>query len=557
MFFSRGLAIAGFLGLFASLVWVGEQPAQQPVTVLTQDEQALKHAGIGLDGPGLLAYFRRRTPSEIEQKALGQHAAQLGDSRFPLRSRATEELIRAGRSALPFLRDTVKHADLETSRRAQYCIRVIEQNTKVGLSAAASRVLAERNPAGAAEALLAYLPFVDEPWVDDEIRQSVKKLGLVGGKATALLEQTLIDKQVKRRAVAAWIVGSSTDPQQRAKVAERLTDPSSEVRFFAAASLLAAQDPKAVPVLINLLTRESGELAQRAEDLLARVAGENAPPIWFDGASDNQGQKVRAAWEAWWKANEARIDWKSLHLDEHAVGLTLVAETQRSDGSGRLFEVNKAGEIRWQIATQNPIDGQWLPGGRLLVADARTNQIYEMDTRGNIGWKHTGIAPTSVQRLPNGNTVVSTYRNIVELSREGKTLFSYATQGHTYHARKLPDGHYVWLDACGEIGEIDETGKLIAKTKVSTGLAWGSIERLRNGRYLVALGGVGKVQEVDFTGKVYWERNVANPNRAVRLGNGHTLVASHGDGCIYEFDAAGIERWKHACTGRPFAVHRR
>src|SRR5205814_1903451 len=129
--------------------------------------------------------------------------------------------------------------------------------------------------------------------------------------------------------------------------------------------------------------------------------------------------------------------------------------------------------------------------------------------------------------------------------------------GHTYHARKLPDGHYLWIDAGGEIAEIDDKGTLIAKVKLSGGLAWGSIERLRNGRYLVALGGVGKVQEIDFTGKVYWEKAVNNPNRAIRLANGHTLVASHGDGCVYEFDAAGNERWKHACVGRPFAAQRR
>ena len=58
-------------------------------------------------------------------------------------------------------------------------------------------------------------------------------------------------------------------------------------------------------------------------------------------------------------------------------------------------------------------------------------------------------------------------------------------------------------------------------------------------------------------GKVYWEKLVNNPNRAVRLTNGHTLVASHGDQCVYEFDAKGERRWKHDCAGRPFAVVRR
>ena len=141
--------------------------------------------------------------------------------------------------------------------------------------------------------------------------------------------------------------------------------------------------------------------------------------------------------------------------------------------------------------------------------------LYEMDLHGNIGWKHSGVAPTSLQRLPNGNTVVSTYQRILEITRDGKTVFTYPTQGHTYHARKTPDGHYVWIDACGEIGEVDDKGKLIAKTRISGGLSWGSIERLRNGRYLVALGGTaGKVQEIDMAGKVYWEKAVNNPNRS-------------------------------------------
>ena len=96
-----------------------------------------------------------------------------------------------------------------------------------------------------------------------------------------------------------------------------------------------------------------------------------------------------------------------------------------------------------------------------------------------------------------------------------------------------------------------------AKTSVGTGLTWGSIERLRNGHFLVALGGMNKVQEIDLTGKVYWEKTVNNPNRTVRLANGNILVASHGDQCVYEFDAQGIERWKHSCGGRPFAVLRR
>src|SRR5262249_20136856 len=130
----------------------------------------------------------------------------------------------------------------------------------------------------------------------------------------------------------------------------------------------------------------------------------------------------QAAWESWWKANESKLDWNSIRLDEQEFGWTLVAENQRPDGSGQLFESNRKGELRWQVKLQNPVDVQWLPGGRLLVADPRASQIFEMDTRGVIGWKYTGIAPTSAQRLPNGNTVASTYQKIIEINRDGAVV---------------------------------------------------------------------------------------------------------------------------------------
>jgi outer membrane protein assembly factor BamB len=335
-----------------------------------------------------------------------------------------------------------------------------------------------------------------------------------------------------------------------------LQDEAAQVRFLAAAALLPAREPAAVPALIRLLADGPPDLGWRAEELLFRLAGESGPTVWLDAASDNQGNKVRTAWESWWKNNAAKIDWHKLQLGEQALGLTLVVENQR-DGGGRIYECTPAGTIRWQVPILNPIDAQWLPGGRLLVGDSRASLIYEMDTRGAITWKHAGIAPTSCQRLPNGNTVVSTYQCILELTREGKTIFTHSTQGHTYHARKLPDGHYIWIDACGEVGMIDDRGKEIAKIKIGNGLTWGSVERLPNGRFLIALGGVNRIQEIDLAGKVYWEKAINNPNRAARLANGNILVASHGDQCIYELDPHGKQLWKHDCAGRPFAAARR
>lgn len=548
---ARWLLLAPILGATAWLASAGGSGS------LSQDEQTLKHAGIPLDGPGLLEYFRRRTPSEAEQAALKQKSIQLGSSHYPTRAAATDELIRGGRASLPFLRNIAKTGDLETARRAQYCIQIIEQHTRLGLAATASRVLAERKSDGALEALLAYLPLVDESWVEDELRDSIKALGFIDGKATATIEQEHQATDSKRRGVAAWLLGASRDPTQRRMAVDRLADSADEVRFLAASSLLANREPRATAVLIALLNSESAELATRSEDLLLRLAGEKAPPVWLDPRDNNQARRVRDAWEAWWKEHQDKLDWTTVRLDEGPAGLTLIAENQRPSGGGRIYECTKTGGIRWQVPLQNPIDVQWLPGGRFLVADTHKNQLCEMDTRGNITWRHSGVNPTSVQRIPNGNTVISTYSKILEVTREGKTVFTHTTQGHTYHARKLPDGHYVWIDACGEVTEIDADRQTTTKIRAGSGLTWGSVERLRNGRYLVALGGIGKVQEIDANGKIHWERHVANPNRAIRLANGHTLVASHGDACVYEFDRNGNQRWTHKCDGRPFAVQRR
>jgi len=525
---------------------------------LSQDEQALKNAGIAVDDAGLLQFLRLASPSDDQQALLQQRATQLGSGVYAIRMRATDELIHAGRAALPYLREIAKTGDAETVHRAQYCLNVIERNKRLGFAATVSRVLADRKVPGAAEALLSYMPFIDEVWIAEEVRYNLKRIAYADGKATAAVEQALTSAEPKRRALAAWIAGASSDAGQRRKVVALLVDAAPEVRLFAADALLAAREPAAVPTLIALLSADSHDLAFRAEDLLTHLADGQGPSVWLDSTRDDNGGKVRAAWEAWWKANAGTIAWPSLPFGEQSLGLTLVIENQRHDGGGRIYEINKAGLVRWQVAAQNPIDAQWLPGGRLLVCDSRTSQIYEMDTRGVIGWKHANVSATSCQRLANGNTVVSTYSNILEITRDGKTVFSHPTQGHTFHARKLSDGHYVWIDACREISEIDSQGKLLAKAKVAEeDLAWGSIEPLRNGHFLVALGGVGKVQEVDMAGKVYWSKAVKNPNRAVRLDNGHTLVASHGDQCIYEFDASGERLWKHECSGRPFAVTRR
>src|SRR5262249_29565712 len=57
------------------------------------DEKLLKDHGIATDGPGLLDYFRRRTPGEGDRRRLEQLVRQLGSPSYRARQQATSELV--------------------------------------------------------------------------------------------------------------------------------------------------------------------------------------------------------------------------------------------------------------------------------------------------------------------------------------------------------------------------------------------------------------------------------------------------------------------------------
>src|SRR2546425_6478606 len=91
------------------------------------DEQTLKEAGIPADASGLLEFFRKRTMTPEGQQKIEALVRQLGEPSFKVRSRASDDLVREGIVALPFLRRALKDRDLEVLHRAEECIRLIEE----------------------------------------------------------------------------------------------------------------------------------------------------------------------------------------------------------------------------------------------------------------------------------------------------------------------------------------------------------------------------------------------------------------------------------------------
>src|SRR5262249_33502939 len=153
--------------------------------------------------------------------------------------------------------------------------------------------------------------------------------------------------------------GQSREAGQRRAVLPLLKDADANVRFHAAAGLLLGGERAAVPALISLLTDAPPDLAWKAEDYLFRLADDKSPGVWIAGGDAKTRQHARKTWEDWWKTHAERVDLAKVKSHEF-LGLTLIAESQRPDGSGKIFECGRDGKPRWEIKVKNPGDARWL-----------------------------------------------------------------------------------------------------------------------------------------------------------------------------------------------------
>src|SRR5262245_5936915 len=82
------------LALGPSALWGAEAET-------AEDEQVLKKARVGTDGPALLDFFRKRTVTRAGAERITGLVGKLGDKSFKVRTRASKELVRTGVPALP------------------------------------------------------------------------------------------------------------------------------------------------------------------------------------------------------------------------------------------------------------------------------------------------------------------------------------------------------------------------------------------------------------------------------------------------------------------------
>jgi hypothetical protein len=544
------------LGLLALTIGAS---AVSPEAERTTDEKLLKEAGVGVDGAGLLDYFRKRTLTDADRARLIKAAGLLGDDDFSVREKASADLKAAGRAVLPLLQKAVQSTDPEVVFRARRCLAGIKESSELSQQMSAARLLGILKSAGAADVLLNFLPMVDDEYVRETIHQTLATLCLREGKPPAAIAAAVKDKEAARRVAAAYVLARGS-AQPHTAVKRLLSDPDPRVRLEAASGLVQAGEKSAVPALAALLSEGPAEIAWQAEELLRRIAREAGPTAVLAAADENQRRKCRAAWEAWWKEHADKIDLAKLSAEDAPLGLTIICDcdVDNQPRVGRVWECGPDGKSRWKIdGLKNPADVQLLPNGHILVAECQGFVVTERDRQGKVLWtRRVDNYPVSCQRLPNGNTFIASYSELLEVTRDGKTAYSHHKKGSIYCARKRRNGNILYAHGDGAIVEMDTTGKEVHRLTVEGLSGWAGVEILPNGRYLISKYSQNRLVEIDKAGKVFWECTVQTPAWCTRLRNGNTLVASTDEHCILELDRSGKEVWKQETKGRPFRVRR-
>jgi hypothetical protein len=553
---------------------LGKRALQSVIDGAPADDATLKTQNISPTEEALLDFLRKRTPDAAAQGRLAAAVPQLGSLDYTERQTAAETLVKAGNAALAFLQPALLNPDAEVARRARRCIDEIQRGPGPAVPIAVVRRLASpdlvKDVPAALRVLLGFVPFAEDESVEDELLNSLTVLSTRQVKVDPCLATALDDALPARRAAAAYALGCVGTEESIEPLRKRLADVSPSVRLRAAQGLLAVRDKTAVPTLIALLGELPPASLWRIEEVMNRLAGDQAPADVITAATPAAGrQKIVQAWQAWWKQHEGTLDLACAGEGDSFLGLVTVCEYDSVVAgrfSGQVWEAPRNGTARFKFGNLvGPMDAQTLPNGRILVAENGANRVSERDREGNVKWEFNvvGSNPICCQRLPNGNTFIAMYNQLLEVRPDKSEVYRYnpGQQFYIFGARKTRTGTVVCITAQGALLEIDPLqNKTLRNVNLGQPVGgWSGIEPLPNGNCLVAIMNNNTIREVDAKGTTVWSVNSPIPGvfRATRLPNGNLLVVSMNTREVAELDRTGAVRWRQTCQGRPWSVHYR
>ncbi|HTU91669.1 MAG TPA: HEAT repeat domain-containing protein [Gemmataceae bacterium] len=521
-----------------------------------------------LDDKQLLDEFRSRTLTEEERGRVLELIGKLSDASADVRAKTAETLIGMGPRITSLLRQIMEQrgsgpANERLMELAQQCLSAIEGGSGRPLPEAATRLLALRQPRGTIETLLAYVPFAESETIAEQLVDVLVAAGCSGGKADPALVRALEDKSSVRRSAAAEALckglGGLTPPRSPdvlPAVRKLLGDADVTVRLRTAVALAHLGDKSAVPALIALLADLPLDQVWEVEEILATLAGDNAPTQRVGSDKKSRTASVDA-WKAWWKKEEKNVDLARLNDSERGSNVLLAVDMQ----AGKVLEVTRNGRIRWQIqGPQWPWDAVVCRNGNIFVAQQHTNQVSMWSRQGKELWQRPCNMPFYCQQLRNGHLFVVCRQQIAEFDINGKEVSSQQLMNLNWIVGgcKFPNGHVGLFNQMGQYVRLDATGKQVKTYQANLPGRFAMNAEVLPGDRVVAALNIGRVAEYNDKGKGVWECNVVNPAVPHRLPNGHTLVAQNGMNHLYELDRKGkIVSEKKDLEFHPWRIRRR
>ena len=400
------------------------------------------------------------------------------------------------------------------------------------------RLITLVRPANAIETILAYIPSCHDENIQELLGECLALYLIDQSTITPSLVAASTSGIEETRTFAGRVLAKSSNAEAQKICATLLSDPSTRVRFEIARELIKNQNKAAIPVLIELMTKVSGEKADAIDQFLRAIAKDKSPESKSDSKAD------AAAWNIWWQKEGGQLTLVPGTKNQEILKNFLVVESfNQEKKSGRVLLVNPAGKILWEIANlSNPTDATLLPNNKILITEQGANRVTERDTKGNISWEKSASNPFLCQRLSNGNTFIASRNKIIETNRAGNEIFSFNYPNETILAAcKTRTNEYALLTYNGAFLKLDSKGNEVSKSRIpfptNFGINGGAITQ--NDRVLVSIPTVNKIMEFDFNGQATWESTITMPGIPTKLSNGNVVAPSLNGSKIVEIRTDG------------------
>lgn len=510
----------------------------------------LSEAQIGSDTASLIRYLQKQTPDPGRLERIGALIRQLGDPRFVVRNKASEELTAIGDPAEKALEAALSDPDAERAERAERHLKALRENPDTPIILAALFLMSYSNSRDAVESIFNYLPFIHEPCILDAAKETLLHLGMKEGKAIPAAASWAFDKESVRRSIAGYLLGRSSDPKQQKVARQLVRDSDPWVRLRTAEGMLYAGKETAVPILIELLDPKTSDRSWAALRLLATLFGRAFPDAPSSDRAD-EWSRYRESCLEWWLQTEAGITVEKLPRSGRPLGLVIGVEFN----PGNVWGCGLDGHQLWQVHVHHALDARWLPDGKVLIVAADPNRVIECERSGKIIWERfLPDRPIACDRLTNGNTYIGLTSSVMEMHRNGSIVSQHQFPlPFTTAGRRLPNGHYIGINNLGQIAELDRKGNLVLKIQAPNGTDFTDISWNRKGNF-VLLKNRG-ILEIDRKGKVVAELGAEQANYPLTgldvLPDNNLLVGGNGKCIILGWD--GKVRWEakgvtHQCT---------